>query len=373
MLSQETANAASPGDTIRDASIPGLHLRAFPNSKGFYLSYRHRGQQRKPKLGDYPTLSITAARRIAKEMLERVARGEDPSAERQAERLTPTVADLIDRYLERHAVGKKSGGEDNRMAKKYVRAKLGKLKVADVRVTDIDDLHASMKKTPYQANRVLSMLSKMFALSILWEMRPINSNPCDPVVQFPEKKRKRYADRDEATKIVERLRFYESEYPEQVAFLWLLFYTGARPIELATAMPEHLQGTKLVLTEHKTDGTGEDRVIQLPPQALAVLAKIKRKKGETLLRIKSPRHLWTKIMEETGVKNLRRYDLRHTFASIGLSNGKSLAQVGELLGHRSAETTKRYAHLIDEKASEDASDIADAFDAFSKPKLRIVG
>lgn len=259
------------------------------------------------------------------------------------------------------------------MLGKYLPSSLRRMKVADVRVTDIDDLHASLKKTPYQANRVLSALSKMFALAILWEMRPINSNPCDPVVRFPEKKRKRYASRDEASMIVERLRFYESQHPEQVAFLWLLFYTGARPGEIAAAMPEHLRGSKLVLTEHKTDGTGEDRVIQLPPQALAVLAKIKHRKGETLLRIKSARYLWAKIMAETGITKLRTYDLRHTFASIGLSNGKSLAQVGELLGHRSAETTKRYAHLIDEKASADASDIADAFDAFSKPKLRVVG
>lgn len=372
-LSQETANAATAGAILRDASVPGLHLRAFPQSKGFYLSYRFRGQQRKPKLGDYPTLSITAARRIAKEMLERVAKGEDPSAERKAERAAPTMADLIDRYEEHHAPTKKTGGEDRRMAKKYVRPKLGKLKVADIRVTDVMDLHASLKKTPAQANRVLALLSKMFSLAILWEMRPLNSNPCTPVVAYPSRKRRRYATAEEAAAIVERLRHYEAEYPAQAAFIWLLIYTGARPSELAKARPGDLRGTRLVLSEHKTDGHGEERIIQLPPQAVALLEKLRRKTNRTLLGIASCRHLWRKIREDAKIDDLRMYDLRHTFASLGLSSGLTLERVGELLGHRSTQTTSRYAHLIDDQAKQDASDIANAFDTLAKPKLRVVG
>jgi integrase len=372
MLSQDTANTARPGTILRDATIPGLHLRAFAQSRGFYLSYRFRGQQRKPKLGDYPTLTITAARRIAKDMLERVACGEDPSAERQALRAAATVADMIDRYNEHHAPGKKTGNEDKRMARAYVRPKLGKLKVADVRVTDIMDLHAAMSKTPAQANRVLALLSKMFELAILWEMRPLNSNPCRHVVRYPARKRRRYATAEEAAKIVERLRHYEAEFPAQVAFTWLLIYTGARPSEIAAAMPEHLKDGRLVLTVHKTDGTGDERVIQLPPQALRSIEKLpKRKKGETLLGIKSSRHLWRKIIADTKIVGLWRYDLRHTFASLGLSSGMTLARVGELLGHRSTQTTSRYAHLIDDQAKQDATEIANSFDDFAKPKLRV--
>lgn len=372
-LSQDTANAAAPGETIRDKTVPGLQLRAFPGRKSFYLYYRFKGQERKPKIGDYPTLSITAARRIAKEMLEKVAAGSDPSAERQADREAPTVRELCKRYMDKHGSKKKTRVEDQRRIDKYINPKLGPKKVADLKTTDIEDLHDSLSNKPYQANRVRAQLSKMLNLAEKWEMRPLGSNPCKHIGRYKENKRKRYMDRDEAGAIVERLRFYEGPYPQQAAFLWLLIYTGARPKEIASLRGEHLVGSKIVLKEHKTaESTGEDRVIQLPPQAVALLEKLHHGEDETLLGIKSPRHLWLKIVKDTGIKGLRPYDMRHTFASIGLSNGKSLAQIGELLGHKSTETTKRYAHLIDEKAKEDAEDIADAFDAFARPKLKVV-
>lgn len=39
------------------------------------------------------------------------------------------------------------------------------------------------------------------------------------------------------------------------------------------------------------------------------------------------------------------------FASIAISSGYNLSQIGELLGHRDADTTKRYAHLMDDAAA----------------------
>jgi integrase len=39
------------------------------------------------------------------------------------------------------------------------------------------------------------------------------------------------------------------------------------------------------------------------------------------------------------------HDLRHSFASVGAGAGLGLPVIGKLLGHRSVETTARYAHL----------------------------
>ena len=44
------------------------------------------------------------------------------------------------------------------------------------------------------------------------------------------------------------------------------------------------------------------------------------------------------------------HDLRHTFASYSLSGGQTLGTVDHLLGHRSTQTTSRYAHLVDDAA-----------------------
>lgn len=53
------------------------------------------------------------------------------------------------------------------------------------------------------------------------------------------------------------------------------------------------------------------------------------------------------------------HDLRHSFASAALSAGLTLAQIGELLGHKSTQTTKRYAHLVEEAATAAATATAD--------------
>jgi integrase len=44
----------------------------------------------------------------------------------------------------------------------------------------------------------------------------------------------------------------------------------------------------------------------------------------------------------------RMHDLRHTYASILASQGLSLPIIGQLLGHTQAQTTQRYAHLMDD-------------------------
>ena len=43
--------------------------------------------------------------------------------------------------------------------------------------------------------------------------------------------------------------------------------------------------------------------------------------------------------------DVRLHDLRHSFASVAVANGASLAVIGALLGHGNAATTARYARL----------------------------
>jgi len=60
-------------------------------------------------------------------------------------------------------------------------------------------------------------------------------------------------------------------------------------------------------------------------------------------------------VERADIGHVRIHDLRHTYASWLLQGGRSLAEVGKLLGHSSPLTTERYARL-GEIASEDVLD-----------------
>ncbi len=57
---------------------------------------------------------------------------------------------------------------------------------------------------------------------------------------------------------------------------------------------------------------------------------------------------WTWIRKRARIPDVRIHDLRHSFASVAVSSGQTLATIGALLGHSQAATTQRYAHLMDD-------------------------
>lgn len=211
---------------------------------------------------------------------------------------------------------------------------------------------------PYQANRVMALLSTVMNFAVA-PLRWIEGNPVEGLRSNAERKRKRYMTGAEAVEVGKVLFQEAHENPASVAFIWLLILTGARKGEIAKARWNQVRGTKLVLEEHKADGTGEDRVIQLSPEAMDVLKKLPRTSG-TITGIQNPKKLWEKIRGAAQCPDLRMHDLRHSFASEALGLGYTLAQSGELLGHHSEATTKRYAHLIDEAAASASAKISNS-------------
>ena len=91
-----------------------------------------------------------------------------------------------------------------------IKPKLGNRKVADVNHDDVDTLHKALHATPYQANRILALLSKRFSLaSEKWKMRP--DNPCRGITKFPENSRERYLKPDELHRLIHAL----NEHPNK--------------------------------------------------------------------------------------------------------------------------------------------------------------
>ena len=70
--------------------------------------------------------------------------------------------------------------------------------------------------------------------------------------------------------------------------------------------------------------------------------------GSTGAAFQDVRRTWAAVCKSADLESVRLHDLRHTLASLVASSGQSLMVVGELLGHSTAQTTKRYAHLYDD-------------------------
>ena len=54
---------------------------------------------------------------------------------------------------------------------------------------------------------------------------------------------------------------------------------------------------------------------------------------------------WHKARKRAGIDDFRWHDLRHSAASYLAMNGASLAEIAEILGHKTLAMVKRYAHL----------------------------
>lgn len=346
---------APVGATLYDDQVKGLQMRVFNGKRAWYFYYRIAGQQRRPKIGEWPTIPLADARTLARELALKVARGEDPSRKRQEDRVAPTMRDLWAAFAKVHS-RKKTAAEDRRLWEKHLAAGLATKRAGDVALGDVQQLHASLSDTPVQANRVLALLSTMLNYAEALGWRPSGSNPCRHVKRYKEMKRRRHMTPTEARRIADVLETYRATHPEAVLFVYLLILTGARKSEIAKARRSHVEGNKLVLLDHKTDGDGLPRVVFLPDVVVALLPT----EGDALVRIQDPKKLWAKVRVEAGCPDLRLQDLRRSFASAALSAGLPLSQVGELLGHRSPTTTKRYAYLMDDPAVQAANATAAA-------------
>lgn len=105
------------------------------------------------------------------------------------------MRDLGERYMAEHAETRKKATSipnDRRLISAHLLPALGSKKVSSVTRADIAALHHSLRATPYEANRMLAMASKMFGLAERWGLRPDGSNPAKNIDRYKEEKRERY-------------------------------------------------------------------------------------------------------------------------------------------------------------------------------------
>lgn len=372
------------GETIRDkgerSSVDGLHLRARGGKKTFRLYYRSKqGVQRFPKIGELGQITLAQARVIAKDILIRVAKGEDPQEEWTEARNEITVQELFDKvYADYWSKPRfiKSGwaGEVKSLFARNVEPAFGRQKLSSVKRADVIAWHGRYSAMPSTGNRSLEVLSKMFSKAEEYELIERNTSPCWRVKAFAEKKRNRYASTEEVVKLLHILEREKSKNPHSVAFVYLMLFTGTRPSALARATPSELSRevrggeTYGVLRFHgkTTSDSGEDEVVVIPPVAMEILDSMPRPYDGTLLGTKDPKKFWQRIRREAGCTDLWLRDLRRTFATIGMSNGVDKAVIGKLLNHSLPQTTDLYAKLQLESRMDAVSTIADRITQIGK-------
>ena len=345
---------ANGADTVYwDGELTGFGVRVRKSGRRNYvLQTRVRGKLRWFTIGQHGRITPDEARVAALEILAQAKMGIDPrdaDAKRKAE---PVMTELGRRFLEEYVPNHckpSTQGEYRRSVELFIDPAIGEMRISEVERKDIAKLHFDLRDKPYQANRTLGVLSKMFSLAEIWGLRPDGSNPCRHVKRYKESKRERFLSPEETERLGEVLTEAESEMPSAVAAFRLLLLTGCRLSEIQFLRWEYVRDDCIELPDAKTGG----RVVPLGPEARAVLTALPREEDNPwVIRGKVPgTHLtdlqrpWRRIRERAELEDVRIHDLRHSYASRALALGESLTMIGKLLGHTQVQTTARYAHL----------------------------
>ena len=358
-----------------DRELPGFGLRVRASGRKFFVTqFRVNGRLRRMTLGPVTAIAPEDARRRAMALLSEAKSGGDPALQRDADRKVATVKDLGVRFLEEYVPAHckpSTAYEYRRSVELFVEPRIGGRKVTEIQRSDIAELHHGMRKTPYQANRTLGVLSKMFNLAEMWGLRPDGSNPCLHVKRFKEEKRERFLSTEEFQrlgKVLDEIVEDGTETRSAVAAIRLLMLTGCRHSEIQKLRWEYvdLDAGELRLPDAKTGG----RAVPLAPSAVRLLESLPRdednpwviagKKRDSYLT--DLQHPWRRIRERAELPDVRIHDLRHSFASRALALGEGLPMIGKLLGHTQVQTTARYAHLARDTVKASATRIGDSIE-----------
>ncbi len=369
-----------------DSQVGGFGVRVTAGgARSFIFSYRTlAGRARRFTIGEFSVTgdgwTTAAARGEAERLRVMVRGGGDPLASLQDLRDAPTVADLAQRFEEDHLPKRRAHTADGhkRAIRLHILPTLKHRVVADLTHSDIADLHRKVTKTgtPYAANRMLAVLSKMLseAIKLGWRM----DNPAKGVERNTEEARHRYLSPAELAKLTEALAGLEDKQGADI--IRLLVLTGARRGEVFAMRWDQLELGEGVWTKPPSS-TKQKRMHRVPlsapaRQLLAALfeeAEAKAKaEGEKMSVYVFPgtgeeghradiKKTWRAACIAAGIVTMetvagkrvvvpsaRIHDLRHTYASLLASAGMSLPIIGALLGHSQPATTARYAHLLDD-------------------------
>ena len=220
--------------TLIDADVPGLELRVFPSGeKRWAIRYRAGRRQRRLTLGDVAVVPLGGqggARDLARKELLKVKNGRDPMAEKRQRREADTVGEFAETYIEQHAkVKKKSWRNDRALLDAIVLPAWKHRTMKEITRRDGRELIQAIvdRGAPIHANRVLSLLKKMWRFAISQDV--IEIDPMRDVVK-PSKERVR-----ERVLTPEEIRTFwqhtETLVPALRAMWRLRLYTAQRPQE----------------------------------------------------------------------------------------------------------------------------------------------
>ncbi|MEI6709281.1 MAG: site-specific integrase [Methylococcales bacterium] len=317
------------------------------------------------RLKGYPTQSATFKRLT--DAKKWIASTESAIREgrhfKTAEAKKHTLADLVERYIKDVLPTKPKKAHDQTQQLNWWKEKIGYLALAEVTPAIIvqyrDELLSGItprgtQRTPATVVQYMLALSHAFTIAVN-EWQWLEDNPMRKVKKpTPSRGRVRFLDDAERAKLLTACK--ESTSDCLYLCVVLALATGMRQGELMGLQWQDVNLKDGFLILHETKN-GERRRVPLSGLALDLLknhAKIRRLDTPllfpSLTKPQQPiglKRAWETALKRAEINDFHWHDLRHCTASYLAMNGASLAEIAEVLGHKTLAMVKRYAHLSD--------------------------
>ncbi len=267
-------------------------------------------------------------------------------------------SEFAETYYKLHCKNKKSKESDrcilNRLKKHFGRRYLYEITPLLIEKYKIK---RAEKVKPSTVNRDLACLKHMFTKAIIWKKS--ENNPVKQVELFKEDNRRlRYLEKEEIPKLI------ESCTERLKPIVTLAIFTGMRRGEIYKLKWHDIDFRNGIIHLYDTKNHTK-REVFINDTIKSVFIKVKKhpegpyvfchKNGKPYYNLrKSFLHALKKsgILTKSDSKSkFVFHDLRHTFASQLAMAGVDLNTIRELMGHKSIEMTKRYAHLSQDHKS----------------------
>jgi integrase len=344
-----------------------IYEREYPSGeKSFRAQVRVKG---------YPTLSATFDRktdaRIWSQKIETEMRAGRYVDTVEAQR--HTFGDMIDRYIEDTLPGKSAGTVRAQMHHLlWWKQRLGKYMLSMVTPALIVEARGELlkgttphgdRRAPSTVVRYLAALSHCYSIAMK-EWGWVEDTPMRKVSKPKESSgRTRFLSDDERTRLLDACR--ESRNPHLYTIVVLAMSSGMRRGEIANLRWDQVDLQRAVIRLLSDDTkTSHARAVPIAGPAhegLLSLAEAKVRPLNNLVFASADpssrakpiefQNAWKKALERAGIEDFRFHDLRHTAASYLAMNGATLAEIAEVLGHKTLAMVKRYAHLTEQHTS----------------------
>ncbi|CAH1557954.1 tyrosine-type recombinase/integrase [Vibrio rotiferianus] len=356
------------------SDLSGFKLLVGKNGrKKWLVRYTLNGKKGSTSLGTFPEVPLTTARKQAQRIKMMVAEGIDPKESANKQEI-PTVSEYFHNHYIKLAKTRKKTWRHDVARFKHCSDDIGDISYDQLKVSHIQSMIAKLmdkvhwrgtKFSKSSLNRILCVLK---AMGRMVELEYGIPSVAHRVKLFPETgERQRWLSPSEIKRVFAELR--KEEYcPIRSRFIILLFMLGCRERSIRAAKWSSIcLESGVMRIPRDLSKSGYEHQIYLTPEAIAEFEALKKLRkpnnpyvfpgNKPNTYISQPRWMFNKMKQRLKLKDSDQivfHTARHSYAACLISFGVDVGVLKQLMGHRSINSTMRYAKVSSTKQRQSA-------------------